>query len=242
MTIEQEKLESAKLKVAKLLRLGQDGAASENEAETALRQAEALMRKYGIDRSQVLKEGGQIEYKWESGYYDFGRDGQPVKKNPIWYQWLIVAIANFTDTIAYNSWDHARGCALVKFAGELEDVVLALWFAEYLKDAVRRGTRNANMGSSAGREAFRKAMSLRLCARMRQMREERTRVFSTSTALVVVSDKLTKRDEHFGKAKYKTGKAVTISNLDAIRRGHAEAEKVQFNKPLSGANNDRLAN
>lgn len=228
----------AKLKIAKLLRLGENTGATTNEAETALRQADALMRKYGITRAQIVEGGGEVTYNWESGFYEFGRDGKPVKKNPIWYQWLIVGIANFTDTIASNAYDYERGAG-VKFKGEAEDVVLALWFADYLKDAIRLATRAADAGSPQGREEFRKAMSLRLCARMREMRQQRTQE-TTGTALVVVSDKLAKRDEQFGQAKYKTGKAVTLHMGDVVQKAVAAANKVQFNKPLSGAVQERI--
>lgn len=226
-------LDRIKAKVAKLLSLGENGAAAENEAETAMRQAESLMRKYGIERSQIVADGGEVSYTWESGYYAFG-DGKANKKVPVWYQWLTVSIARFTDTIVRMEYRFDEGMG-VRFQGEAEDIVLALWFADYLKDSIRRATRDAKMGSSQGREAFRKAMAIRLCYRMNELREKRNQEFSSSTALVVVNDKLAKRDAFFGGESYRANKkAVTISNAEAIRKGYSAADRVQFNKPLSG--------
>lgn len=230
-------LDEAKLKISKLLRLGESDNA--NESETALRQAESLMRKYHLSRVDLFEKDGKISYKWESGFYSFGRDGQPVRKSPVWFQWVCVEIAKFTDTIVSNDLSLEEGAGL-RFKGEAEDVILALWFADYLKDAIRRATREANMGSSAGREAFRKTMALRLCARLRELREQRQQTFSTGTSLIVISDKLAKRNEHFGGEKYKAGKQVKISHQDAVNKGYHAANKVQLNKPLKGATVDQL--
>lgn len=226
-------LDEAKLKIAKLLRLGENQGANNNEAETAIRQAEALMRKYNVTHTEVLEKGGEIFYKWESGFFGFGRDGKPVQRNPIWFQWVCVEVAKFTDTIVTNDYHHEDGAG-VRFKGEAEDVILALWFADYLKDAIRKATREADMGSPQEREAFRKSMSLRLCSRLRELRELRQRDFSTGTALVVVSDKLAKRNEYFGGESYKVGRAVKISHNGAILKGYEAANKVPLNKPLSG--------
>ena len=224
-------INAAKLKVAKLLRLSEDGSASGSEAETALRMAEKLMQKYGIERAQLIGSGDKPVYDWQSGFYGFGREGKPTSKVPLWYQWLVVAIAKFTDTIVVTDHHPVEGAG-VRFKGEAEDVILALWFAEYLKDCIRRETRQAGMGSSQAREEFRKVMSLRLSTRMREMREARNQAFSTSTALVVVNSKRQARDKHFGGASYRKGRDVQISNAEAHRKGYDAANRVQFNNPL----------
>lgn len=225
-------LNRVKDKIAKLFNLGENEGAAENEAETALRQAEALMRKYGLERSEVMAKNGTVSYVWNSGYYAFGRDGKPVRKIPDWYSWLAVAIAGFTDTIVKIHHHPEMGTG-VEFYGEATDVVLAIWFSDYLKDCIRRATRDANMGSSKGREDFRKGMSLRLVQRMRGMKAQRDQVFSSSTALVVVDDKLAQRNEHFGAPQYKTNnRSIRISG-EAANKSREAADKVQFNKVVS---------
>ena len=58
------------------------GGASQQEVETALRHAEAMMRKHGIEQAELITAGRSLAYNWETGYYAFGRDGKPTKNNP----------------------------------------------------------------------------------------------------------------------------------------------------------------
>ena len=225
-------INAAREKVAKLINLAENNAAGENEANTAIRQAEKLMQKYGIDRSEIFQKEGKVSYEWESSFYPFGREGKPTRKVPVWFQWLAVQVAKFTDTIVEIGYDYQVGVG-VKFKGHQEDVILACWFADYLKECIRRETRAAEMGSSRGREDFRKAMSLRLCARMRDMIAQRTQVFSSSTALVVVNDKLSRRDKFFGSPAYREGRGLTRVSHEAVVKGTAAADRVNFNTPLN---------
>ena len=77
---------------------------------------------------------------------------------------------------------------------------------------------------------------MRLSRRMRDLRKERDVVFKagTGTALVVVSDKLAKRDAEFGAAKYKSSK-VSLTNAAAAAMGREAANKVGLNKVVTGA-------
>lgn len=51
--MQDEQLQRIRARVAKLMALGKDRAASEQEAETALRQAAKLMAKYAINASEI---------------------------------------------------------------------------------------------------------------------------------------------------------------------------------------------
>lgn len=237
-------LDEAKLKIAKLIRLGENQGSAENESETAMRQAEALMRKYNLSRAEILMKDGEVKYTWEAGFYGFGRPGKPVSKVPVWFQGLSVAVARFTDTLVSLTNKPELGAGL-SFRGEAQDVVLALWFIDYLKDAIRRATRDAGLGSSSSREDFRKVMAWRLSMRLKELREARNHQASDPNcrALVLVTeDKLKQRDAKFGGENYRSSKSSgTIKDPRAYQRGIDEANKVQLNKPLTGfSNNDRL--
>lgn len=228
-------INEARAKIMKLMAMAQDkDGASAQEVETALRHAESLMRKHGIDASTLTPDQiASTKFNWESGYYAFGRDGKPTSKNPQWFGWLACAVANFTDTIVVSACDPHLGYG-VSYKGDEEDVVFALWLIGYLKDAIRKATREASLSSATQRETFRKSMSLGLCNRMRDLRKERQAAFaSTGTALVVVSDKLAKRDEFFGGPKYKQTKGITLRDQEAAGKGMQAAQKVQFNRPLA---------
>lgn len=230
-------LNTIKAKIAKLMNMADPNrGGSAQECETALRQAESMMRKYGIDQSEIHADTGS-RYRWESGYYSFGRDGKPTQSNPKWFSWLAVAVANFTDTIVIQSRDRELGYG-VTYKGHEEDVVFALWLISYLKSSIRLETRNADLGSSQARETFRKSMAMGLCTRMKALRTERDQVFKTAgTALVVVNQKLAERDSHFGGPKYVTGRAVKLHDQGAAAKGFQAAQKVQFNKPLANSYN-----
>lgn len=229
--------DEARAKIAKLMAMASDkGGASKQEVETALRHAEAMMRKHGIEQSEIHAAGGALTYNWEAGYYAFGRDGKPVKSNPDWFGWVAVSVANFTDTIVVQKNDPDLGYG-VMFRGDEEDVVFALWLIGYLKDAIRKATKEAKLSSSSQRETFRKSMALGLCNRMRDLIKERHAAFqaattSTSNALVVVTDKLAKRDEFFGGPRYKKGKGVKMNDRETAGKGFEAAQKVQFNRPI----------
>lgn len=228
-------IEEARQKIAKLINLSTNQASTADEAETAMRFAEALMRKFNLTRAEIVDSGNQVRYEWEAAFYGFGRKGRPTMKIPEWFGWLAVAIANFTDTIA-SSTSTANEGAGIKYKGEAQDVILAMWFLDYLKENIRRATREVQMGSSRAREQFRRAMALRLCARLKSLREERTTVTS-GTALVVVNEKLTQRDAVFGQPNYGKSKNVTISDSRALVEGVKAADKVNLNRPL-GSNEE----
>jgi hypothetical protein len=227
-------MDNIKSKIAKLMNMADpERGGSAQECETALRQAEAMMRKYGIDASEIKGASQAHRYNWESGFYAFGRDGKPTQSTPKWFGWLAVSIAHFTDTIVVQDRDAVMGFG-VRFKGHDDDVVFALWLVAYLKSSIRRETRLADLGSSTARETFRKSMALGLCVRMKALRAERNQVFKQAgTALVVVDQKMAERDSHFGAPRYVAGRRVTLSDQGAAAKGFQAAQKVQFNKVVS---------
>ena len=89
-------------------------------------------------------------------------------------------------------------------------------------------------------EDFRKAMASRLSARMLALRRERDVEFAaapnrqgTGTALVIVTDKLARRDAEFGAPKYRNTR-IGVRDRTAAHKGSLAGDKVGFAKPLHG--------
>ena len=234
-------IDRAKEKVAKLLRLAKNDAASENEAERALSQAEALMRQFGIEAGELLEGQAAKGFEWGSQFSAYGNKYHQAKTLPKWYSYLAVGVANFTDTIAKMHSHPTQGVG-IGFYGDQGDIVFAVWLIEYLRDTVQHSAAGRKDLDRAQREAFRTAMSLRLIKRMKELRAERNDAFkaSSGTALVVVSDKLAQRDAEFGAPNYQKYKA-RITDRNAAEAGRAAADKVGFSRPLaSGVTQGRI--
>ena len=234
MIMEDDKKAWAKDKVAKLMALAKNSAATENEAERALSQAESLMRKYGIEQAECVLSGTSAKFDWASQFTPYGNKYHQASTIPLWYQFIATGVATFTDTIVRTHTDKVKGMG-VGFYGERGDIAFAVWLMDYLRDAVQSTAVAHKELSRADREAFRKGMATRLSKRMRDLRAERDVAFKvgTGTALVVVSDKLAKRDVEFGKPNYKTNN-VSVTNAAAAAMGRAAADKVGLGRPVSG--------
>ncbi len=230
----EDKKAWAKDKVAKLMALAKNNAATENEAERALAQAESLMRKYGIDQAECMLTGTAPTFDWASQFTPYGNKYHQAASIPLWYQFVATGIATFTDTIVRTHTDKVAGMG-VGFYGERGDIAFAVWLMDYLRDTVQATAAGHKELSRSDREAFRKGMATRLNKRMRDLRKERDVAYQagTGTALVVVSDKLAKRDAEFGAASYKTSK-VSVTNVAAAAMGRAAADKVGLGRPVGG--------
>lgn len=231
-------------KAQKLMAMAQDGRGNENEAERALAQAEALMRKFGIEASEVATDK-PAEYDWGSGFAPYGVPRQPAKSIPTWYGIVAMGVAKFTDTLVKQQYSPEKGYG-VGFYGETSDVLFAVWLVTFLRDCVWKEAKKYG-GDRTSNGDFRHAMACRLQARMYALRAERDKAFSeatnsagkTGTALVVISDKLARRDAEFGPQMSKNAKKKTVRDPAAILAGRAAGEKVGFNRPVGATTNDR---
>lgn len=228
--------ETAMRKAQKLMGMATDGRGNEQEAETALRQAEFLMRKFGLEQSEVVASKASATFDWGTDFAPYSWTDYRVTSVPSWYQWIATAVANFTDTIVklHSKADLGLG---VGFYGEVSDVAFAVWLQTYLRDAVRKTVERQTDLARSEKADFRKAMVLRLTARMRDLRAEREEVFKTSgtgRALVIVNDKLAKRDAEFGAQTYGKAKRVELRSGAAAARGREAGDRVGFNRPISG--------
>ena len=246
MTADREK---AKDKVAKLMAMANDSGASAQEAETAMRQAEKLMRKHAIDLAEVMDTTGQKPiYEWDEGLVPVGWP-KPVKGQPLWLGWIGSAIGKFTDTRVQWAWGNNQ--SYLKFQGTDLDVAYAVWLGNHIRNEVRirANTYDAPGNSSderwANREEFRHQMAMRICDRLQALRAERDiamRGTSTGTALVLVTDKIAQRDEQFGVQRYSKGnRSFTRGSYEAAIHGREAGNKVQFGRPVTGNETKKLS-
>ncbi len=221
--------EKALDKVKKLMNLANCEAASEGEVDNALRQAEALMRKYAIDMVEAMESGKKLSFDWQEERSFFGNGN---KACPIWYQWMAVAVAKFTDTIAASCRDQVQGAGVL-FRGHDEDVIFATWLIDHLKEQLRRATRDAKCGSPENRETFRKAFARGVVAKVNEIRAQRDQKLP-GNALIVVNTKITERDAHFGGEKYRTSKSRVTGDSASYSKGFTAGKNATMNKPITG--------
>jgi hypothetical protein len=227
-------------KIRKLLALANDEGAADNEAETAMRQANKLMKKHNIDLAALHQASGTKPiYKWTEGFVPTSHP-KPVNQCPLWFQWVGVGIATFTDTRVVIKGIRTIKSMGLEFAGDEVDVEYAVWLAERMRDEIRikaamydapghdSNTRWAN------REEFRHAMARRIRARLVELRQQRDQELkSTGTALVVVNDKIKQRDEQFGPQQFsKKRRSHTRGSYEAQHEGNQAGNQVSFGRPL----------
>lgn len=236
--------DSALRKAQKLMAVAMDGRGNGHEAERALAQAEALMRTFGLEDSEVKGVAASKDFDWGNSFAPYGIPRQSAKSVPSWYGIVAMGVAKFTDTIVRKHYRSEQGYG-VGFYGEASDVIFAQWLVTYLRDAVWREAKKYG-GDRAANGDFRHAMASRLQARMYALRAERDVAFREATnnagqkgtALMIISDKLVKRDAEFGVQESRP-KTRQFRDHAAMGAGYAAGEKVDFNRPVGGTNNDR---
>ena len=217
-----------------------DGRGNENEAERALAQAEALIRKFGIEQAEIASTEAAAGFDWTDAFHAYGPPRNPAKSCPKWFQIISTGVATFTDTIVRLHYDAALGYG-VGFYGDRADTLFAQWLVGYLKgsvwEALNRAHREHPQWSRSDMEDFRKAMAARLSSRMKDLRRERDIEFAaplqhgTGTALMLVTDKLARRDAEFGAPKYKNARIVVRDQL-AAHKGTLAGDQIGFAKPI----------
>lgn len=231
--------ETVRSKIAKLMAMGMDGRGNEHEAESALRMAEKLMRKHNIDRAEILERDPtvKIQYNWTTELVPVSHP-RPVKQAPLWFGWMVATVGLFTDTRVQLRY-HTEKQMCAQFMGDETDVEYAIWLCAHLRDAIRNeAAAYAAPGLNSdqkwrNREEFRHSMARRLNRRMNDLIDERKTVYSQSTALVVVNDKIKQRDTQFGVQQYAKSKARPMKGDKASQMaGIAAAERVNLHKQV----------
>ena len=168
--------ERALEKVRKLLRLARDGAASEQEAETAARQAEAIMRQHQIQEAETLlvQVEDDLAFSRElAAANPDHRGGHRFEKVPSWVGFVAVGVgALFTckvDVVRTNA-----GLKL-RYSGHELDARVAAWTHDALCAAVHRLSKERAWPTRREATAFRHGCGARLQKRLRALRAERDR-------------------------------------------------------------------
>lgn len=222
-------------KIAKLMALGEDARGNTFESEAAMRQAAKLMAKYAIDAAEIQsRTGGAPVYNWTEVVVPLSTK-RWVKNVVGWFSSLAVCVAKFTDCKAVFVTHPVYGRSIV-FRGDAVDTLYAEYLLGHLRDTVQRQSA-AFAGRRANKEAFRVGMVGKIGERMRQIKAEAAeaaQVDSGGFAMAIVNNKLAKRDERFGVAKYSTTKR-TISPRGAAD-GSEAGNHVGFGRGVGRSN------
>ena len=176
-------------KIRKLLAMAAaDSGASDQERETASRQAAALMAKHDIDEFDLMISEGR-DWDLVEGY---GVGTRPGKKNakevPGWIAFIAFGVKLFTGTRG------ALGRDRVIFRGARSDVELAQW----MHDALVQGAWQASKGADDP-VRFRNGYATAIQARLRAMAKDRADAVASGgdeavggqgTALAIIKDRL----------------------------------------------------
>lgn len=229
-------------KVRKLLALASDPGAAPNEAETAARQAAALMAKHQLDEADLQLSGaaGKLVFDLMEGY---GRGTRPGKRNakevPPWIAIIAHGVRIFTRTFS------TRGTDRVYFKGQRCDVELAVWMHDQIVETCYRASQTACSGlgqreASEWRNGYAGAVQSRLksLARVRDQSDSATPASAAGTSLAVVNTALqdAMREKWGGPGKVKV---LNVSTNDRGRQA-GMAANLPTNRPLAGAGNLRL--
>lgn len=229
-------------KVKKLLAFAADGRGNENEAESAMRMAEGLMRKHSIDISELQAASGKAAtFNWKSVTIPVGEKARPTNWSPMWLGILSYGVGQFTDCrVSWTNHDDYHRC--IKFEGDEWDIEYAAWLFKKVRDI---GYAEAYALPGNQRDQFRKGFASKLCARMRNLRAERdaamkAAVTSTGNALVLVHDKLIQRDSEFGKQGVRKSRPANWGT-EGFSAGSLAANNVSLNKPIGGGSKALLS-
>lgn len=234
--------EETKAKVAKLMSMAEHGRGNQFEAEAALRMASSLMTKYAIDQAEIANASGNKKASFEWSTTIIPLDPINGSKTTVgWLGTMAVYIANFTDTkMGYVRKPEHGYC--FKVEGEIMDVEYAGYLLKHLRDTIRRQSAEF-VGNRKEREDFRRGMVERIGVRMKTLKEEAKEEMreageataaagsSGVTALAVIEQKITLRDEQFGKFKVSNSKVRAAGDY-AFGAGRAAGDKVGFGRPV----------
>ncbi len=211
-------------KIRKLQALGNDLGATANESETALRQADYLMKQHGINNADLINAVSS-DYEWTSAFCPIG------VSIPDSINYIAVGVGRFCDCIVnVRILEDKMGFS---FFGEASDVPFAAWLIDYLKQTMNNEAAKLPLGK---RPAFKLAFAIRLQQRLIALRLQRdvTPLDSSSaasTGLVVTNRKIALRDQKEQQGK-EVAKQVDLNNK-VSKEGIKAADKVGFNRPLN---------
>lgn len=234
-------------KIRKLFAMANHAGSNEQEAETALRQAEALLRKHNLSMTDItpeeaksdVRESVMHKYKWTPG------------RSPVWANWLSVEISKLTDTYVMwvpaksnDSWVKRQQCNLCYVGGQA-DVITAGEMFDYLFQTINRlcdeyfeGVEIPPTKGKTYKNSYRYGVVQRLSERMKEMIRDKEAEFQqaagTGTSLVVVKQDaiaahLGKQPEDLGYQRMKRQQDLRGQHQNA---GYRDGGGISLNKQL----------
>lgn len=236
-------------KIRKLLAMANDGRGNEQEAATAARQAEKMMRQYQIDTAEVVMQELETEEAFGQGMGQVSFEnikGHKPKQVPGWVGIIAIGCGSaFTTKVDVVR--TANGI-MVRFSGYKMDVELCKWVYHFLCETVMRVSREQTTGM-AGAKSFRAgaagALQRRLFA-MKMERQQENEAYDAQhkaltnkgpgTAVALFDRKAERVEEMFGAQETKQ-KKTKVSDADAYHAGRVAGSKMNIptNRPVGGA-------
>ena len=209
-------------KIKALLAMANDDGASEQERETAARQAGKMMAKYEIDEYDLLLASGR-EYDLVEEVAISIRPGKrtPASKVPPWINVIAYGVKTYTGTRC------TLGGATLRFRGTRTAVELATWMHSALVSACYTASKGRE-DSNAFRNGWASAIQRRLKAMVEQV------VSEGGTALVVVKTKVEEAmDGRWGSER----KSVSV-NVKRSADGYYAGQNahIPVNRPVANGN------
>lgn len=248
-----EEMQGVMRRIQKLLAIANDSRADANEAASAAKMAERLMRKFQIDNADVLTADLRAKRARaiKSPIFASMKRDEPNRPNvvkvPTWAQHIAVAIARLHDCevrLGYAQRPNVPGKvdACLFFFGMDADVSVACWTFDYLVGAMLRAVARFNADavragrpSKAASESYRRGFVAALTGSLCSAAEEKSRAaYTGGTALVVA--KRAALEEEFGEFQYRKSKDVTVRDASAFINGRKDGATVDVaRRALGGA-------
>tara|TARA_R100001509_G_scaffold150138_1_gene108844 strand:+ start:664 stop:1290 length:627 start_codon:yes stop_codon:yes gene_type:complete len=207
--------------------MAKHSASNEQEAATALRQAESMMRKHDVKMAELESAKAQSED-------DMFRAETEESRNSRWVWSLAWAAAYMTETLPWK-----RGNTIL-FCGTSHDNEVAMMYFDYLVSVVERLAKQFD-GDRSMRNAFKMGCVHGILKNARAIKAEREEAFkavSTGKDLVVV-----KRDLISKKFNLSYGRAssYTIRDGRSYAAGKSAGSNVSLNRQVGSSSQQRLA-
>lgn len=238
-------------KIKKLLAFASDTRGNPNEVAAAARQVEAMLRKYNLEMSDVIMaelDANSDAVDSATFFLRYRKRSKAYDKLPNWANWIAVRTSALFDchvSLAKAYSPEGRWEAAFRFFGYRTDLVICTWMMDYfLAEIFRASKKHPEIVGRKAHDSFREAAAIVLCARLKEVIDERERaergpVGTPGTALVV--RKRAAIEEKFGDFQYgKPSKSRRDHDYDAYAKGMEAGRQISINpgKPLEGPQTD----
>jgi len=214
-------------KIQKLLAMAKHNASNENEAATALRQAESMMRKHEIDFADVNAQ------KLSTDDMSEGKTGEDRRSRWVWT--LAWAASYLTSTLPWRRFGE------ITFCGTKEDVQVALLMHDYLVGVTERLASKYKGEDDdwqhslrSQRHAFKMGLVRRICDRCEDIKDEReealTKASGSGKDLVLVKSDLIKKS--FPMIRYSSPRREKTGCVLSYRNGLRSGNGVSLNNQV----------